>query len=216
MSILRNHRRLIVGIVLGLIAWWVAARLGLSASSRPLVGWNLGALVFLVSTWWLYVTTPECDMRDLARYDEGPGVIIVLALAAIGAGIAAILGALTPAQHESPAARKLALTLAGLTLFTSWFVLQTLFTGHYARRHFQDIEARGEAGGFQFPGDPPSSFLDFAYLALCVGATAQVSDPGVKTTKLRNLVTAHAVTSFFFNTAVIALGINILSGLLGH
>ena len=99
---------------------------------------------------------------------------------------------------------------------TSWFVLQTLFTGHYARRHFQDVEEKGDKGGFQFPGDPPTSFMDFAYLALCVGATAQVSDPGVKTTRLRNLITAHAVTSFFFNTAVLALGINILSGLLGH
>jgi uncharacterized membrane protein len=33
---------------------------------------------------------------------------------------------------------------------------------------------------------------------------------------LRNLVTAHAVTAFFYNTAVLALGINILSGLFGH
>jgi len=33
---------------------------------------------------------------------------------------------------------------------------------------------------------------------------------------LSNLVTAHAVTAFFYNTAVLALGINILSGLFGH
>ncbi len=216
MTLFRNHLRLLIGLVVGLAAWWAASRVGISASAQPLIGWNLGAFVFLSSTWWLYITAPECDMRDAARLDEGPGVIVVLALAAIAIGMAAIFSALTPSAHESDNAKRLSLLLAALTLVTSWFVLQTLFTGHYARRHFQDVEAHGDKGGFLFPGDPPTSFMDFAYLALCVGATAQVSDPGVKTTRLRNLVTAHAVTSFFFNTAVLALGINILSGLLGH
>jgi len=216
MSLLRNHLRLLIGVAVGLLAWWAAGWLGLSPGARPLVGWNLGAVVFLVSTWWLYITAEECDMRDVARLDEGPGVIIVLALASIAVGMAAILSALSPAAHLSGDAKRLGLLLAAFTLVTSWFVLQTLFTGHYARRHFQDVAAKGETGGFQFTGDPPTSFMDFAYLAICVGATAQVSDQGVKTTRLRNLVTAHAVTSFFFNTAVLALGINILSGLLGH
>ena len=49
-----------------------------------------------------------------------------------------------------------------------------------------------------------------------MGAPAQISDPSIPTTRLRNLVTAHAVISFFYNTAVLALGINILSGLIGH
>jgi uncharacterized membrane protein len=56
--------------------------------------------------------------------------------------------------------------------------------------------------------------MDFVYLAICVGATAQVSDPTVTSIRLRNLVTAHAVTAFFYNTAVLALGINILASLL--
>jgi uncharacterized membrane protein len=38
----------------------------------------------------------------------------------------------------------------------------------------------------------------------------------VQSSGLRNLVTAHAIAAFFYNTAVLALGVNILSGLLGH
>ena len=58
--------------------------------------------------------------------------------------------------------------------------------------------------------------MDFVYLAFCVGATAQISDPSVATTRLRNLVTTHAAIAFFYNTTVLALGINILAGLIGH
>ena len=46
-------------------------------------------------------------------------------------------------------------------------------------------------------------------------ATFQVSDTTVKTARLRNLITAHAATAYLFNTAILALGINIIATLVG-
>ena len=101
---------------------------------------------------------------------------------------------------------------AGATLVLSWLVLQSVFVLHYAHRHFGDGKSKG---GIQFPGEPPTSYMDFAYLAFSVGATFQVSDNSILTAKLRRLVTAHAATAYFYNTAILALGINIIASLVG-
>jgi uncharacterized membrane protein len=213
----RFHPRLWIGVALGLAAWSLAARLGITGISGILLGWNLGALVYLAAMWRLFLTAGEADVQRYAEsYDESPVVIASLTGVAIIASLVGVYAALSSSHGQSFAARALTTPLAGLTLISTWFVVQSLFVAHYAHRHFQALAMKGPSAGFLFPGDPPRGYLDFAYLAICVGATAQVSDPGVQSRPLRNLVTAHAVTSFFYNTAVLALGINILSGLIGH
>jgi uncharacterized membrane protein len=216
-AIMRMHWRLYLGLAIGAGVWAGAWALNVAGSARALIGWNTGAAVYLLLVWIVFLRADEAEVRlRCGRQDESRGVILALVIVAIAASLAGIVAALISLKGELPATRTLVTALAALTLVTSWAVLQSVFMAHYAHRHFQSLEARGSAGGFYFPGDPPRSYLDFAYLTVCVGATAQVSDPGVQTTPLRNLVTAHAVTSFFYNTAVLALGINILSGLIGH
>ncbi|MGI9170144.1 MAG: DUF1345 domain-containing protein [Caulobacteraceae bacterium] len=214
---MKTHWRLWLGVALGVLAWVLAWGLGVPAPARPLIGWNVGAGAYLAAAWTLFVGAKEAEVRRrAARQDEGPGAILLLVLVAIAASLAGIVAALISVKAETPAVRDLVAALAALTLASSWGVLQSVFLVHYAHRHFQGVEARGEGGGFHFPGDPPATYLDFAYLTVCIGATAQVSDPEVQTTSLRNLITTHAIISFFYNTAVLAVGINLLSGLIGH
>jgi uncharacterized membrane protein len=209
--------RLLFGVAAGLLAGVLSGLLGRPIGISSLLGWNLGAAVYLFAIWRLYLSASEADVRArAARQDEPSAVIILIIGVAIIASLAGVYVALTQARGQSKADSELVTALAGLTLVSSWFVVQSIFVAHYAHRHFQVIGERGEGAGFLFPGDPPRGYLDFAYLAICVGATAQVSDPGVQSRSLRNLVTAHAVAAFFYNTAVLALGVNILSGLIGH
>ena len=49
-----------------------------------------------------------------------------------------------------------------------------------------------------------------------MGATFQVSDFSLTNTRFRNLATVHALVAFGFNTLVLALGVNIVSNLLGQ
>jgi uncharacterized membrane protein len=217
MQIFTPHPRLLFGVAIGLIAGAVFRAFGAPLGSAGLIAWNLGAAVYLIAAWALYLTSTEAAVRGrAARQDEPSAVIFVLAALSICASFAAVVVALDRRPGQADAWSWSSPGLAALTLVTSWFVVHTLFVGHYAHRHFQAVAARGERAGFLFPGDPPTGYMDFAYLAICIGATAQVSDPGVQSRPLRNLVTAHAITSFFYNTAVLALGVNILSGLLGH
>jgi uncharacterized membrane protein len=44
--------------------------------------------------------------------------------------------------------------------------------------------------------------------------TAQVSDVQIASKTIRRLTTVHGVTSFFFNVAVLALTVNIVSSLM--
>ena len=50
---------------------------------------------------------------------------------------------------------------------------------------------------------------------LTVGATFQVSDNTIGSTPLRNLVTAHGLSAYVYNTAILAVGINLLAGAVG-
>jgi len=210
------HWRLGLGALVGVAAWAIAILLGAPAPERALIGWDVGALVYLAFMARLFLAAGEEDIRArAARQDETRGAIMVIAVAAVAAALAAIVAALIAESGHTPVSPYRIAALAAVTLITSWMVLQALFASHYAHRHFQAVARHGEKSGFAFPGEPPRTYLDFVYLAVCIGATAQISDPCVTTTRLRNLVTAHAAISFFYNTAVLAVGINILSGLVG-
>jgi len=50
---------------------------------------------------------------------------------------------------------------------------------------------------------------DFVYFSFVIGTTAQVSDVQVLTSRLRRLILVHSVVSFFFNTVLLALAINL-------
>lgn len=96
-----------------------------------------------------------------------------------------------------------------------------MFPLRYAHRHFGDGDGDGDWDGTidrsaKFPGDPPRNYQDIIYLAVCVGATAQVSDVGITAYRYRRLVTQAAILAFIFNTMVVALGINIGTGIIGH
>jgi uncharacterized membrane protein len=211
------HWRLLAALIVGLAGGAAAMAAGAPGAARVLIGWNLGAAAYIGLMWSLFMTASEAKVRArAAQQDESRGVLTALVVAAILASLAAIVDSLIGVKGESVFAHNLVTALAALTLISSWVVLQSVFVVHYAHRHFQEIMDHGPDAGFMFPGQAPKTYMDFAYLAICVGATAQISDPSIPTTRLRNLVTAHAVTSFFYNTAVLAVGINILSGLIGH
>ena len=106
------------------------------------------------------------------------------------------------------------LLLAGLAVGASWMVTHTTFALHYAHHFYGDGPAPGAAddrGGLAFPGGELPDFLDFLYFAFVVGMTCQVSDVQVTTRPMRRLTLLHGVLSFFFNTIILALAVNLLA-----
>jgi uncharacterized membrane protein len=211
--------RALLGGGVGVAAGFGGHAAGLSPAAAALVGWVLGAIAYLVPTWWMFLRDDEARVRRRAgREDETLWGITSVILAALMASLGAIALALHDGHAKSGTHHPLALSLlAGLTLISGWLVLQSLFTLHYAHRYFGDRDGDGTADeGIKFPGDPPRTYRDFIYVAICIGATFQVSDFNITHARFRNLVTVHAALAFFFNTMVLAFGINILGSLVGQ
>ena len=69
-------------------------------------------------------------------------------------------------------------------------------------------------GGLIFPNDEPPDYFDFAYFSFVIGMTWQVSDVQITSRRIRRIVLMHALLSFVYNTVILALSINIISGLI--
>lgn len=217
-GLLVRRWRVLLAAVLGLIGFLAARGAGVAPGLAGLVGWNIAAAAYLITTFQIILQANEAQCRARAAVeDETPWVTTIIVLSAIAAGLAATVAAMHEAKSSAAAAHAWAAALSVSTLALGWFAVQALFTLHYAHRYFagDDGDGRGDPG-VTFPGQPPATYHDFLYMALCVGVSGQVSDFSITTTAFRRLVTVHAGLAFFFNTAVLALGINILAGIIGQ
>lgn len=217
-GLLRRRWRTFAAGGAGVVAGLAAQRAGLLPGAASLVGWDTAAALYLALSASMLLNSSECDVRRNAKTeDENRAVIMSIVLACV----AFSFGAIVVAQREAKAAHAhstggLLIVMSILTIVLSWMVVQTLFTVHYAHHYFGDRDDDGEIdGGVQFQGDPPSTYADFIYMAICVGCCFQVSDFSLTNTSFRNLITVHAMLSFAFNTLVLALGINIVGSLMG-
>jgi uncharacterized membrane protein len=68
---------------------------------------------------------------------------------------------------------------------------------------------------FHDKGEPDPDYRDFAYVAFTIGMTYQVSDTELTSRAIRSTALRHALLSFVFGTAIIAMTINVVAGLLG-
>jgi uncharacterized membrane protein len=100
------------------------------------------------------------------------------------------------------------LTLAVITIALSWTLVHTAFALHYAHDYYRG----SKPGGLQFPSGDKSDhadYWDFVYFSFVIGMTAQVSDVGITEKRIRRTATVHGIISFVFNTALLALMVNI-------
>ncbi|GHT55969.1 hypothetical protein FACS189446_7860 [Bacteroidia bacterium] len=102
----------------------------------------------------------------------------------------------------------------GLTLFgiaCSWFMLHTIFTLHYIHKYYQ-LKSKGiKALVFSNEKEEPE-YRDFIYFSFIVGCTFQVADFVTNDKSMRQLVLLHCLLSFWLNTFVVALTINLIAG----
>ncbi len=210
--------RVLASAVLGALIGAGGARAGAPPGASILLGWTSGAGLYVLATLWLIFTSAPQAVRDRAsREDEDPLVLTLLVLVAVALSFGGIIVALKEAKAAAHGAGSLGLGLSAATLVLSWLVVQCLYTLRYAHRYFGDRDGDGVAdAGILFPGAAPTTYRDFFYVSVCIGATCQVSDFNITTARFRNLVTSQALISFTFNTLVLALGINIIGNLLGQ
>jgi uncharacterized membrane protein len=187
-----------------------------SATIRGAVAWDLSAAIYLLLAFRIMLTCTGDVIRARAkRQDDSRVVILVIILLAIIVSFFAIVGLLAEAKEAPQQLKMLRLGLAAVTIILAWSVMQVVFTLHYAHEFYRPSGGeKSVAEGLEFPGENHPDYWDFCYFAISIGAASQTSDVSIRTKHLRRLVTLHAVTSFFFNTAVLALTINLAASMI--
>lgn len=204
---LRYRPSLLVGLGVAILAA-AAASLSLRATTAVLIGWDLGVVAYAVMFLALIRhATPDSLRRISALLDEGRwGVLAVTIIAAL-ASLGAIVAELAQV-HGRPHAGWTE-GLAGATVVLSWFFIHLIFTTHYAHEFWRD------GSGLSFPGNDQPTYSEFLYFSFCIAVASQVSDVSTQSSSMRQLVLAHSMVAYLFNTAVIALGVNIAASLAG-
>lgn len=186
---------------------------GMVRSTQFLIAWDVGAWLYLGLAWTMMIRSDIERMRWRARYqDDGAEVVLALTLMAAVASLAAIMLELAGVKHYPPQAQLMHLVLAGLTIMCSWSLVHTSFALHYAHE-FYDPNANCAHPCLEFPGNPHPDYLDFMYFSFVIGTTSQTADVSITSSAMRRLGLVHCVTSFFFNTTLLALTINIAASL---
>jgi len=214
--VIRGRPKLFIGLLCGLaVAPLLPAEI--SRTTRAILAWDIGVIVYLVSAAFLF-TTEHLDRMpaDAAAQEEGEWTIFWLTVAAVTFSFAAIIGEFADTTKDlPPLQRNLHVILVAMTLFVSWLMTHTTFAFRYAHEYYEiDPSGSGIAGGLEFPSERRPDYLDFMYFSLVLGMTFQVSDVQITARKFRRLAAAHGLLSFLFNTIILALTVNIAAGLL--
>jgi uncharacterized membrane protein len=206
--------RLLISVTIGAVAF-VALPGAMRLPVRLGAAWVIGVVLFLALTAIVMADAGPQRMRRRARL-LGPSrtVILTIIIAAAGISLIALGVTLQKVPGESSAAMVLRLTVAGLAVILSWALMHATYALHYAHHYYGDGPAPGEddRGGLAFPGRAAPDYWDFLYFSLVIGMTCQVSDVQITSRAMRRVTLLHSVLSFFFNTIILALAVNLVAG----
>ncbi len=205
----RASVRVAVAASLGIVAG-VVASVWTFWQGAILIGWDVGALFLITWIWWVVGGLDAEESRSRAnREDTSTQLAEVILLLAALALLAAVGLALVRAGQTAGATKAYLITLGLVSVALSWGLVHTVFTLRYARSYYSP-----PVGGIDFNEDDPPTYLDFAYLALTIGMTFQVSDTNLTTKRIRRIALSHALLSYLFGAVIVALVINVVSSLL--
>ncbi len=218
-----HHRAVVALLVAACVA--IATWGRLSPEVQTAVAWNAFALSLIVLAWLRILTSDAYTVLRTAKLqDTGRAAIFGVVLAAAVASLFAVASLLGKAKEFHGRQLTDHVLLAIGTVVCSWTLLHTVFALHYAHAYYRqkgegpdpaELGRDDDPGtGLDFPGKERPDYLDFAYFSFVIGMTFQVSDVQITSKAIRRLALAHGLLSFLFNTVILALAINLASGLI--
>lgn len=215
MRILLSRPRLFSSILIGvLVAFLLPDSLAAHDITRVIVGWNVGAWLYLIlAARMMFWTTHEKMRARAIAEDDGKYVVLGMVILAAMMSIGAIVAELAVVKDMHGMLRYAHITLAVLTILSSWAFTQVMFALHYAH-DFYVAKENGGSGGLEFPNATTPDYGDFLYFACVIGTSGQTADVSFSSRRMRRTGLVHSVLAFFFNTTLVALTINIASSLM--
>lgn len=211
---IKHHAKFYFALIMGLLAALVGQSLPVPV--RILVAGDCFFIAYLVVTGLLVLNAQADQMRRRSEYaDEGIHIIILITLTGVALTLASIFMIF---QEPSPAPIwHLVLVIVSLPL--GWMTLHTVSALHYGHLYYQAKDNTSDTGkdrgGLIFPDTSEPTAWDFLYYSFVIGMTAQVSDVQVANVEMRRLTLFQGIVSFFYNTVLMALVLNIVVNHLG-
>jgi len=203
-------RRLVLAVAVGVAVMVVALVAGGGWTVAISACWAAAALVSVASTW---LRIAPMDAAETAAHAQAEDYSRPIAdLIGLGASVASLISvgfALVEARHRSGTGKGLLIALAVAVVALSWLAVHFVYAVRYGDLYYGD-----PVGGVDFNAQERPDYRDFAYFALTIGMTFQVSDTTITDSSVRRQVLRHALLSYVFGAVIVALAINAVASLL--
>lgn len=219
-NLFANRRnKLIISLAIAAIVFLISKN-SVSGIISFMLTWIGFAFSNLFCSWVIILSYHPTAVKGMAKEEDSSSILIFfLVLIAAFISLFAIIFLLRSLPEESKKGLNLHVFLAIASIFFSWTLIHTLFSFRYAHKYYDyfdrsDYNNDREGEGLDFPNEKEPDFLDFVYFSFIIGMTFQVSDVQVTSRDIRRLVLLHSFLSFIYNTVIVALSINIISGVI--
>ncbi|AMR33786.1 hypothetical protein A0256_21280 [Mucilaginibacter sp. PAMC 26640] len=209
------HYRVYIALFAGAVAFLFSRHLS-SVPAIALITWIAFALTIIILNWAIIIWAHPKEIRKIARLEDSSRYLIFLFVTTASlVSLLAIFLLLKSSKGQSEEQVAAYVFLSMGAVIVSWWLVHTVYTMRYAHLYYSVDEGKGNpVGGLEFPGDDKEpDYLDFVYFSFVLGMTFQVSDVEISSKRIRRIAWAHGLISFAFNTAIVALSINVISGL---
>jgi uncharacterized membrane protein len=211
------HYRLMIALAVSVIVFFIFFN-KLTIPELALVTWIGCASTIIILNWIIILTSHPREARKIAKLqDSSRTFLFAFIITASVISLIAIVFLLKSTKGISETGKNEHILLAIGAVAISWWLVHTVFSLRYAHLFYDtDTDDGGtkKGGGLDFPDTKEPDFLDFIYFGFVVGMTFQVSDVQITDRNIRRLCLLHGLISFAFNTAIVALSINVISGLI--
>lgn len=212
------HYRLLISLAAAVVTFF-CLRNEHSLPAVILFTWISFASTIILMDWIIILSSHPREVRKIARLQDSSRTFLFLfVIAASIASFGAIVFLLKSSKGHAPDVNAhILLSIAGVIV--SWWLLHTIFSMRYAHLYYDITKDDGSprtGGGLEFPGNEEPDYLDFVYFSFVLGMTFQVSDVVITSKSVRRLATMHGLLSFGYNTAILALSINVISGMVAQ
>ena len=200
--------RLLSAFALGAVAVAVVPAHGWLA--RLLLGWDIAVWAYLILITLMMLGADPRRIRAVARReDERASAVLAVVCLGVVASMVAIAFELATAKSAGHAQSSHYL-FTGITVLGAWLMVPMMFTVHYAHLYYR----APHEPPLRFPDDQiEPDYWDFLYFSFPIAVASQTADISIRSRAMRRAVLGQSLLSFFFNTSILALSINIAAGL---
>lgn len=182
---------------------------GVPPGRAILIAFDIAALTFLAMLAQMFAGAGKAQIVRRAREEDQGRWSVLLVGVSLSVVVVVALGL---ELHAADRGGLPEIALAAGTLILSWLFMNAMFAVHYAHAYYGDDLRSSKCGGLEFPGNDEPDYWDFAYFAIVIGMTFQVSDVQITDRGLRRAVLLQSITAFFFNVIIIAISVNVVAG----